>query len=117
MKKQHLVGLIVAATLSIAGSAFAGTWSPTYLQISNLETAVDGYVVYPGTAINNPAGCANTSQVFGSASTTAAEKELMSKTLLSAFLANRKVRLNVASTTCSSGGYPVYLGVRVDSDN
>ncbi len=118
MKKAHLMGLLGAATLTLATSAWAGVWS-SYITIENLDTAPDGYWVYANssTPLNNPAGCANTTYAvpYSSASTT--EKDLMSKTLLSAFLANRKVRLNMASTVCSgsgTSGYPVYLNVRVD---
>jgi hypothetical protein len=113
MKKMYLKGLVVAATLSIASTAFAGFWS-SYVQLTNLDTAADGYIVYPSAAINNPAGCSDPSQVWGYSGSTDVEKDLMNKTLLSAFLANRKVRLNVASTVCS-GTHPVYLAVRVDS--
>jgi hypothetical protein len=112
MKKAHLKGLVVAATLSLATTAFAGIWS-SYTQLANLDTAADGYIVYPATAVNNPAGCSDTSQVWGYSASTAEEKDLMNRTLLSAFLANRKVRLNIASSVCS-GTHPVYLAVRVD---
>jgi hypothetical protein len=115
MKKAHLMGLVAAATLSIAGSAWAGYWS-NYVPISMLETAADGYVVYPGAALNNPGGCTNATPAYGYASSTAAEKDAMNKTLLSAFLANRKVKLNIASTVCTPDhNYPVYLSVRVDA--
>jgi hypothetical protein len=115
MKKASLKGLIVAATLAIAGSAFGGVWAG-YFQIANLDTAPDGYIVYPSTTLNNPAGCADTSQVWMYSSATAAEKDLMNKTLLSAFLDNRKVLLNIASSVCSNSSptHPVYLAVRVD---
>lgn len=116
MKKSYLQGLAIAATLLIGGTAFAGFWS-SYVQISNLDTAADGYIVYPDTAVNNPANCTDTSQVWGYSGSSSVEKDLMNKTLLSSFLANRKVRLNVASTVCSSStpSHPVYLAVRVDA--
>lgn len=112
MKRSYIMGLVGAATLSLAASAWAGAWT-SYGQINNLDTSGDAYIVYMVTS-TNPAGCANTGQVEVYPSSTASEKELMNKTLLSAFLANRKVKLNVSSTTCSASGYPTYYQVRVD---
>jgi len=117
MKKAHFMGLFGAATLSIAASAWAGYWS-NHIKLANLDTATDGYVVFPdaSTPLNNPGNCANTSRAVGYASSSAADKDLMNRTLLAAFLANRKVKLNVASSVCSSAGYPVYLQVSLDAD-
>lgn len=120
MKKARVLGVVAAVSLSLAGTAFAGFWSPSYVAINNLDTDGLGYVVYPGTTVNNPAGCVDTSPVSGYSGTSADERDLMDRTLLSAFLANRKVRLNIASTACSgsgTSGHPVYLAVRVDFAN
>jgi hypothetical protein len=119
MKKPYVIGLIAAATLSLATSAWAGFWS-NYVTIANLDTAVDGYVVYPGTSAGNPGNCASVapgsvSPIYMYSGATAAEKDLMNKTLISAFLSNRKVRLNVASTVCTAAGYPEYIAVRLDA--
>lgn len=114
MKKAIVMGLLSAATLSLATSAWAGYWSG-YFAISSLDTAVDGYVVTPGTPIANPAGCTNASPIYMNPGMTAGEKDLMNKTLLSAFLANRKVSLNVASGACTAASYPMYIYVRVDA--
>jgi hypothetical protein len=112
MKKAHIMGLLGAATLSLAGGAWAGQWTG-YVQIANLDTSGDAYIVYSSSTLN-PAGCAATGQAVVYPSSTAAEKDLMNKTLLSAFLANRKVRLDLSVNTCS-GGFPTYYQVRVDS--
>ena len=39
----------------------------------------------------------------------------MNKTLLSAFLAGRKVRLSLSQNACSKNNYPAYHMVRVDA--
>ena len=120
MKKARIIGVITAAALTLVGTAFAGIWSP-YVQIANLETTANGYDVYPAASAGNPNMCVDASPISGYTGTSAVEKDLMNKTLLSAFLANRKVRLEVASTVCSGGsdttGHPVYLHVRVDYAN
>jgi len=114
MKKFSVMGLLGAAILSLAGGAWAGVWGG-YGRIHNLDTSGEAYIVYMTTS-TNPAGCANTGQVHVFPSAAAAEKELMSRTLLSAFLANRKVALNISSNTCSASGYPTYYQVRVDHE-
>lgn len=114
MKKPYVVGLIVAATLSLATSAWAGYWS-NFVTIASLDTAVDGYVVTPGASVGNPNNCANASPIYMYSGATAGEKDLMNKTLISAFLSNRKVKLNVASTVCTAAGYPAYIAVHLDA--
>lgn len=114
MKKISIMGLLGAATLSLAASASAGVWVG-YSKIHNLDTSGGTYIVYTGSS-SNPAGCSNTGQFHAFPSATAADKDLMNKTLLSAFLANRKVLLNISETTCSSSGYPTYYQVRVDHE-
>jgi hypothetical protein len=107
-----------AAVLSVTTSAMAAQLT-AYFELDNLDaiTSADaGYVVYPKNyTLPNPASCANTGKAEVYQSATAADKELMNKTLLSAFMAGRKVRLSLSSSTCSSNNYPAYHMVRVDA--
>ena len=61
--------------------------------------------------INNPKKCAKSDYYETVPGTSAAQIESMNKTLLSAFLAGRKVKLLVESDRCSSNERPAYYAV------
>lgn len=116
MKRLHIMTLLGAAALAITSSASAGIWS-VYAVIDNLNTVPGiGYRIYTTATAGNPASCANTGHIDPIASTPAAERELMDRTLLSAFLAGRKVKINVSHSTCTSDGYPTYVWVQLDKN-
>ncbi|WP_437769273.1 hypothetical protein WMF27_09315 [Sorangium sp. So ce281] len=114
MKRFHIMGLVGAAALAITSGAFAGYWNPVYTVIDNLDTVPGiGYRVYTATT-ENPASCANTGYLDPHSTIPAAERQLMDRTLLSAFLAGRKVKFNISSQTCTAEGYPTYVWLRLD---
>ncbi|XXX79850.1 hypothetical protein WMF30_13855 [Sorangium sp. So ce134] len=119
LKRAPIMSLLGAAVLAMTSSAWAGWWS-SYGAIDYLDTTPGvGYRVYhpySGNVNGNPASCANTGYFEPFASATATERELMDKTLLSAFLAGRKVKINISNSTCSAGGYPVYIWVQLSKD-
>ena len=118
--KLTLSSVFGLGMLLVAGAARADGYS-SYVTIRALEQTGDEYVIWTtgvtNNATNNPASC--TSGVgkyyFYTSGLTAASKELMTRTLLSAFLAGRKVQLIVKSTTCYSN-YPVVASAGVDMD-
>jgi hypothetical protein len=81
------------------------------------------YDLIPATAVpnngaNDPAGCVASSTpnigrfVMGTGFTQEG-RELIAKTLLSAFLAGKQVQVEVGSSVCSGGGNPTYGHVRI----
>jgi hypothetical protein len=129
MKRSLLLSnLALLGALTVAGVARADNYT-NWITIVNLEALADEMVVYtsgvPNDLTNNPASCTGgTSRYYvHTASTTPEGRELMSKTLLSAFLAGRKVQLYVESAAtgrCYQVGsttYATYHRVQLNKDN
>jgi hypothetical protein len=125
MKVRIGLGVASAALLAV-GAAWAATDS-TYFTVLNLvleESNAKGYTVVPQEALtgtdNNPHSCQNGPGRFLPLSTTdATSRDLQNRTLLSAFLAGKKVSLRLSSDACSgtgTQGYPVYFGVKLRND-
>ncbi|WP_437830816.1 hypothetical protein [Sorangium sp. So ce1153] len=114
MKRLHVMALLGAAALGITSSAWAGTWYDS-AAIDTIDTVPGiGYRIY--TTTGNPADCANTGRLDPISTITAAERQLMDKTILSAFLAGRKVQVNVSNSICTADGYPTYVWVRLSKN-
>lgn len=109
-----MVGLLGISSVLVAAVAHADSWT-IWGRIMDLQTVSDhGYRVQLGASlIQNPAGCANSDFYEAHNSLTAAELDLQNRTLLSAFLAGRKVRLYITSASCGPLGRPMYYGVRL----
>jgi hypothetical protein len=126
---------IVAGILPLlVGSHASAGWNSFFL-IDYLDTttypgpASDGYAISgPGTfsgGTSNPAGCTGSlNYAYPSPDVPAgAARELLAKTVFSAYLAGKQVRLYISSTNClltngtlggtGSAGAPVYLAVAV----
>jgi hypothetical protein len=117
MRKLRIAVPVGLGIVFTALGAWAATWT-SYFEIQNLDTVhlEDAYIVYPNGSVSNPNGCANADYYEVISTSPAATRELMNKTLLSAFLAGRKVRLSISTASCSANNRPAYAAVRVDAD-
>jgi hypothetical protein len=114
--------LVGVAICSVSLSVWAATWT-SYFTIDYLDNN-DGaggivYKVYSASGnMNNPAGCGSADYALMNTAAAAEARELMSRTLLGAFLAGRKVRLHLSDLTCSSTSptRPIFGAVSVDKD-
>ena len=121
-KQRALSYFSAAAVLMAAGVAQADNYSE-WITIDQLLAVGDEFVVYTtgasNNATNNPATCsAGVGQYFfNTGQTSAAGRELMTRTLLAAFLAGKKVQFYVENATnpCYNN-YPTYTRVAVDKD-
>jgi hypothetical protein len=112
-RKSFVVAAVLGCGVTVVSMAYAANWSGRFnideLQAHNGDIA---YRVKPVGAIYNPHGCSKT--VYYEAGNVSAESgELMSKALMSAMLAGKQVELSVTTSTCSAGGYPAYVRVKV----
>lgn len=123
MIKRKAFILSAAATIStIAGMAWA-TNSSDYFVIKNIlsDGSTDLYV-YPeaitDNSNNDPANCGNPITRYAVSSALAEEaKDRLHKTLLSAFLAGKKVSVRIQETgTACSGTSPIIIGAWVDKN-
>lgn len=115
-----LVGLAIC-TVSL--SVWAADWTDPitieYLDNNDGNGGI-GYKVYSASGNSiNPAGCgASDYALMGGA--TAEQRQLLARTLLSAFLAGRKVRLYISSSVCAttvSPSRPTFGSVSLDKDH
>jgi hypothetical protein len=118
--KNWIKGMLAGAVLlSLSGAARAEQLT-SYFYIQNLDANYAGggsYTVYAKNyTIPNPKGCANTGKAEIYVNAAAADRDLMNKTLLAAFMAGRQVRLSISTATCSANNYPAYALVRLDAD-
>lgn len=106
---KHLLLSCLTASGILAGPgvARADNWTG-YGTITELVALGDEYVVHisgiTNNSTNNPGSCTNGTGVyyFNTAQTTAAGRELMTKTLLAAFLAGKEVSFWVESSAGSN---------------
>jgi hypothetical protein len=124
-RKSTLRGVLaVAMGLLVTNVALAASWS-NFMVIDQLGTEwqIGEFAIWnPGVTnsdTNDPANCVPSGSAITRYSVKsgqdAAHLDRMYKTLLSAFLAGRKVQLNVSTTTCVSG-QPTFVDVAVDKD-
>lgn len=128
MTNRPLVALSFAATLAFgAADASAHTWT-SYFSMDYIDTSTlgigEGYSISgPGDfegALSNPKNCDSKAYAYLSTSeiTSATERELMKKTILSAYLSGRRIRLLMSSSKCTgnsgTSGAPMYLAVAVE---
>jgi hypothetical protein len=120
IQKSIRISILCTAGLLATTAALAATQTG-WLVIDDLVigTSMNGaYRVYPiGGATTNPASCANTEYYEVSGAATSAEKDLMNRTLLAAFLAGREIRLMVSGSGCAASGRPAYSEVLIDKDH
>jgi hypothetical protein len=115
MKKTHIGAGVVAAILTCAGAALADQWTGSFtIDTLSMLNGGDSYIV-SGSSTINPARCASTDYREVGTSVGAASREFMNRTLLSAFLAGRKVRLNLSQNQCGATGRPAYYAVQLDA--
>jgi len=123
--------LVVVFAVTILGAAradaAADTWTSNiaiqYLDTTSPTSVGDAYAIGgPGSftgAFSNPAGCTGDlryAYVSTADVTTSAQKDLISRTVLAAFLAGKSIRLQMSGTRCTTGGVggsgsPVYKAV------
>ncbi len=119
MKRYIIRSLILAAAASISATALAASQDTDYFKIGRLEGssgASDSFRVYPvNYSLPTNQGCAKSD--FAEIHTTAplmGEKALMTKSLMAAFTASRKVKLLLDG--CGVTGRPAYRIVTLDAD-
>jgi hypothetical protein len=125
--KSFLSAMFAGLMLLGAAQADAGVdgWT-SYFNIEYLDSsstgAGEGYSVKgPGDftgSLSNPANCTGslTYAYVSTADTTATKRDMINKTLLSAFLAGKQVRLYMIGTKCSGGttaGSPLFKDIAV----
>jgi hypothetical protein len=108
--------LVISAVLTVAGAAQAA-WSLTsYFSIANLDSTAEGVRIYPsGGVAHNPASCPDTDYYEPRSGLTATQRESMERAILASFMAGRKIRLGINTSTCGPNGKPGYEVVRQDS--
>jgi hypothetical protein len=115
--RATLVGL---ATAIVTTAAYADSFSTSFVigKLNNNITSTlvnDSLLVEPETgSMYNPGGCSSSSYATIHPSVSQAGKDLMNKLLTSAFLAGRKVKLRISTSSCN-GGNPNYTAVEVNS--
>ena len=126
------VGLAVLAGAVFSGAAAraaADEWTSSFFAIGDLDnddsnnSSRDTVVIRKSGhgSFPNPAGCTGASSYATIKSTaSAASKELMTRMLISAFLAGRKVKIGVSGNVCSgsgTNGVPVFFAVAMEESN
>lgn len=127
---------IIPSTIALsllAGALFIGDDAraaadrySSFFTIKSIETDGDSYMIFPenlpNDAVNDPANCVPSGiPIVGAYRLTSARvaagapRELIAKTILSAFMAGRKIKLYLAGADCvGSGAWPAYSGVQLD---
>lgn len=114
--KRVVLSSTVAAGMLVATSAWA--FNTTFFTIQKLEmgTSMDGaYRIYPlgGETQDDCGGNSDYYELATGSTVSSAEKEVINRTLLSAFLAGKKIALRLR-TECSASGRPAYYQVALD---
>lgn len=103
----------------VSNLAFAFNWTTSWRNISEIRQAggTDGYQIVFTTALtsanDNPLGCTNNTIAEPDPGLTAAQKDLLSRTVLAATLAGKMVKLHIKETGACINNSPVYEGVRI----
>lgn len=117
--KKKTVGVLAALGVSaVAAVAIAaGPVATPYFAIVNLDFTPEGTRVYENEssiATVNPNRCPVTDAYEPSIGLSPEARDSMDKALLSAFLAGRKVRLTIFTSSCGPNNRPAYSLVRLD---
>ncbi len=109
MKKPILAAILaLGATLTL--TSFAGQYISNWGTISRVSSYGDGIRVNGLTLSPNP--CSNSDEARVDPSLPSATREGLTRTLLSAFLAKREVKVKLQSTACAQDR-PLIYGVWV----
>jgi hypothetical protein len=115
-RRVYLALAAFVASLGVSMSAWALT-TTSYFTIDRLELTGNGYKIYPVGSTISVGSCSTDYYELdnGTSSDVIAE---YNKTVLSAFLAGKKVKLWVStgSNPCGPTGRPVYTRVGLDKD-
>ena len=117
MKKTVLSALVTSAILLASSLAFALATSG-FSAISRLDVdrGTGSYFVTLSTPFASSQAACGASDYIEIGSTVSPEaKELINKTLLAAFLAGRKVSVQVSSNQCGATGRPALYNVSLDA--
>lgn len=122
MIKSRFFAAITAAGVLISTSAFALNWTSNYRNISEIRQSggKDGYEILFTTPLagsnDNPMGCTDNLYAEPDPTLTAAQKELLSRTVLAALMAGKMIKLHIKESACINNR-PVYQGVRIARDS
>jgi len=115
MRRLSVAICAVSAVLTVASVALADQWTGGFtIDRLSMVNGGDSYIV-SGASTINPAGCGSTDYREVGTTVSAVSRDLMNKTLLSAFLAGRKVRLNLSQNHCGATGRPAYYAIQLDA--
>ena len=118
MERSRLFAAIALAGTFVTGSAWAVNWSGSKtIQELRQSFQKDAYEVTLTTALSgpndNPANCTDNTTAEMDVAVTASQKDLMNRTLLSAYLAGKNIRLHIKeSAGACQNNRPIYEGVR-----
>jgi hypothetical protein len=110
--KKKIIGALLAVGATFSAAAFAGSYITNWGVITQIESYGDDFHVYGLNLAPNPAGCSSTSLAKVDYRLSAAKKEGLSRTLTSAYLAGRQVKVKLQSDYCE-GTNPAVYGVWV----
>jgi hypothetical protein len=114
--KLKVAGAIAGIVAFTAATAFAADWTDA-ITIRTIEVNHNGdmYRVYTDSTISSGPSC-QTDYYEIQANSAAVTKELIARTLLSAYLAGQKVKILTSTDVCSASGRRTIAGVRVSTN-
>jgi hypothetical protein len=114
--KTNIALALSLSVIAVAASALAAvSMSPGYLAIVNLDATPEGTRMWERSNVTfNPHGCSEVRFYEPASGISIEQREALDRTLLSAFLAGRKVRLGVDTANCGANNAPAYHTVRLD---
>jgi hypothetical protein len=119
MIRSRVLVAVAAAGVLVSNIALAFNWTTSWRNISEIRQAggTDGYQIVFATALtsdnDNPLDCTNNTVAEPDPGLTAAQKDLLSRTVLSALLAGKMIKLHIKETGACINNSPVYQGVRI----
>jgi len=119
MIRSRALVAVAAAGLLVSNVALAFNWTTNWRNISEIRQAggMDGYQIVFTTALtsanDNPLGCTNNLIAEPDPGLTAAQKDVLSRTVLAALMAGKMIKLHIKETGACINNSPVYEGVRM----
>ena len=118
MNAQSAFGLCALFAMSVAAPADAApsAWT-SWGAITTYNEYGSGPVINLGAPSINPAGCSNSSGLYVPYhGLTTAERDMMGKALLAAFMSAQRVRVKIKGDTSANchEGFPTYYGAEIE---
>jgi hypothetical protein len=120
MKKLGLMGVSFIACTLASSALWAVNWTTSTRVIVEVRQSHPNsfYEIVPNIPltgnIDNPASCSDGSIVEMDLGITGTQRDTLNRTVLSAFLAGKPVRLHIKETAgACQNGHPIYMGIRI----